>query len=563
MSEDLVGKLLGGKYELQERIGRGGMAEVYRAYHAALDRNVAIKILHPFLGEDPAFKDRFESEARNVARLRHPNIVQVYDFEHDTTRDLYYMVMEYIDGASLRARLLSLEFEGQRLTIPESINITRQLASALAYAHSRGMIHRDIKPGNIMFDSEGRVVLTDFGIARIISGPNMTASGSMVGTPAYMSPEQGLGQSGDNRSDIYSLGIVLYQMVTGTIPYDADTPIAVVLKHVNDPLPPPSGLNPDIPEGLERILYKALAKSPAERYQNVEEMIVHLDDLEAASTLVIPIPGHAEGAQPAGAAVLRRPETGTVGEAEVSPRRAGCLAWLILLLVAIGAMAGGAYLTFTGTLSTYLPFMPEVALVLTDTPSPSATPEITPGPTATQLTSTDDLQATQISLTLEALATMVIRPQTTVANPTPDLTATQAACEFDYEIVGQSPPNGAVYPELTTLTLSITIVNEGKCPLPDDTQLIYVEGFHLQGPEAVEFGHEIQPGGRLDVALALRTPAYNADRSVVSSTWAIVLPDGTRIGRPLTFELRLFDTTPAAPESTSISPAPPVTSSPP
>jgi len=201
VAEELAGKTLS-KYELRERIGRGGMAEVYRAYHAALDRFVAIKILHPFLGEDPEFKERFEREARSVAQLRHPNIVQVYDFDFDPERELYYMVMEYVEGPTLRTRLMELGFDNQCFTIPEAIQIIRPVAAALGYAHSHNMVHRDIN-------------------ARIVSGPAMTTSGSMIGTPAYMSPEQGLGQPGDHRSDIYSLGVVFYQLVTGVLPFQA------------------------------------------------------------------------------------------------------------------------------------------------------------------------------------------------------------------------------------------------------------------------------------------------------------------------------------------------------
>src|SRR5690606_37457656 len=288
VAEELAGKTLS-KYELRERIGRGGMAEVYRAYHAALDRFVAIKILHPFLGEDPEFKERFEREARSVAQLRHPNIVQVYDFDFDPERELYYMVMEYVEGPTLRTRLMELGFDNQCFTIPEAIQIIRPVAAALGYAHSHNMVHRDIKPANIMLDKDGLIVLTDFGIARIVSGPAMTTSGSMIGTPAYMSPEQGLGQPGDHRSDIYSLGVVFYQLVTGVLPFQAETPIAVVLKHVNEPLPSPSEFNPDIPHELERILMMALAKSPDERYQNIGEMLRDLDVFAAAHN--IPLEG--------------------------------------------------------------------------------------------------------------------------------------------------------------------------------------------------------------------------------------------------------------------------------
>lgn len=548
MSEDLVGKTLG-KYELLERIGRGGMAEVYKAYHAALDRHVAIKVLHPFLSEDPAFKERFESEARNVARLRHPNIVQVYDFEHDTVRDLYYMVMEYIDGPTLSARLMALEFQGLRFPIAEAIDITRHLADALAYAHARGMVHRDIKPGNIMFDSDGRVVLTDFGIARIVSGPSMTASGSMVGTPAYMSPEQGLGQPGDHRSDIYSLGVVLYQLVTGTVPFSADTPIAIVLQHVNDPLLPPSSLNPEVPEALERIIYKALAKSPDERYQNVEEMKAHLDDLaSAAAALAAPLeaaPFAIQPAIPVPVAVPERPQEGPAAAEMPSATRGksgACLTWLLVIALSLSAMAFGTYLTLAGLLNSYLPFLPDVEIVLTDTPTPS--------PTAVETASTpaeiplSGAEATAISMTLEALGTLVTTPQP-AAQPTPDLTATLLACDYDYEIVSQTPANGSVYPALTTLTLHLTILNDSRCPLDDDTRLVFAGGSPLGGPEYVEFNRALAPGEQYEIVLGLRTPAYNPDSPAVSSMWVLRLPNGVQVGEPLTFELILFASTPS------------------
>jgi len=551
VSEDLVGKTLG-KYELLERIGRGGMAEVYKAYHAALDRHVAIKVLHPFLSEDPTFKERFESEARNVARLRHPNIVQVYDFEHDADRDLYYMVMEYIDGPTLSARLMALEFQGLKFPIAEAVDIARHLADALAYAHARGMVHRDIKPANIMFDSDGRVVLTDFGIARIVSGPTMTASGSMVGTPAYMSPEQGLGQPGDHRSDIYSLGVVLYQLVTGTVPFSADTPIAIVLRHVNDPLLPPSSLNPEVPEGLERIIYKALAKSPEERYQSVEEMKAHLDDLVGAAVALAasqePAPSAAAPkvipAPLVGPAVVKE-EAKVVSEAPSVPRSRGgaCLSWLLVIALALSAMAFGTYLTLAGLLNSYLPFLPDTGITLTDTPTPSPTPAV-PETTPPAETPLSGLQATEISMTLQALGTLVSTPQVG-ASPTPDLTMTVLACDYDYEIVSQTPANGSAYPALTTLTLRLTIVNDSRCPLDDDTRLIFVEGVQLGGPDFVEFNRPLAPREQYEIVLELRTPAYNPDNPAVSSTWVLKQPDGVQVGEPLTFELVLFASTPS------------------
>lgn len=272
-----------GKYEVIDRIGRGGMAEVYRGYHAALDRYVAIKLLHPFLADDPEFKERFEREARNVARLKHPNIVQVYDFEYDAEGESYYMVMEYINGPTLKDRLFDLSLSGDRLPLGEALRIVKAAAQALAYAHERGMIHRDVKPANLMLDDDGRVVLTDFGIAKILTGAHVTSSGGMVGTPAYMSPEQGLGEAGDERSDIYSLGVILYQLVTGRLPYDAATPLAIILKHVNEPLPRPSEIVPDIPPELEAVICKALAKAPEARYQTAQEFAEALETLETSA----------------------------------------------------------------------------------------------------------------------------------------------------------------------------------------------------------------------------------------------------------------------------------------
>jgi serine/threonine protein kinase len=269
-----------GKYDIIERLGRGGMAEVYKAYQASLDRHVAIKLLHPFLADDPEFKERFEREARNVARLRHPNIVQVYDFEYDIESESYYMVMELIDGLTLKDRLL--EIGDVRLPTAEIVRIMRGAAGALAYAHTRGMIHRDVKPANLMLDSDGRVVLTDFGIAKIVTGNQFTASGGMVGTPAFMAPEQGLGDAGDERSDIYSLGVILFQLATGTLPYDADTPLATILKHLNEPIPSPRERNPDIPTVLESIILKAMQKDPIDRFQKAEDLLQSLDSISEA-----------------------------------------------------------------------------------------------------------------------------------------------------------------------------------------------------------------------------------------------------------------------------------------
>jgi serine/threonine protein kinase len=246
------------------------MAEVYKAYQPGLDRYVAVKVLHGHLADDEDFIGRFEREATAVARLRHPHIVQVYDF--DVESGLYFMVMEYVEGPTLKAELKERSIKGQILTLSEATRIITALADAIDYAHSRGMVHRDLKPANVMFTADGQVVLTDFGIARIVGATRYTMTGAISGTPAYMSPEQGKGERGENPSDIYSLGVVLYEMVTGRVPFDADTPFAIIMKHVNDSLPLPTTVNPDIPKAVERIILKAMSKDPDDRYQKASEM---------------------------------------------------------------------------------------------------------------------------------------------------------------------------------------------------------------------------------------------------------------------------------------------------
>jgi serine/threonine protein kinase len=274
---DFVGKQIG-KYKVESRIGRGAMAEVYKAYHPNLDRYVAIKVLHKVLAEKTDILNRFQREARHVASLSHPNIVQVHDF--DVLGSIYYMVMEYINGRTLKGIIKGLASKGSVVPLQEAVRIASFVGQALDYAHGKEVMHRDVKPGNVMLDKNNRVVLTDFGLARILSGPTFTTTGAIVGTPAYMSPEQGLGKQGDNRSDIYSLGAMLYHLLTGRFPFTGETPIAIVYKHINAPLPSPRTLNPDIPAPLEAVIMKAMQKDPAERYQAADRMVQDLDEVD-------------------------------------------------------------------------------------------------------------------------------------------------------------------------------------------------------------------------------------------------------------------------------------------
>jgi len=273
MSPSLEGQTIG-KYRVLEALGRGGMAQVYRAYHPQLDRYVAIKVLRSDLVEHEEFLARFRREAHAVSGLRHPNIVQVFDF--DTQDDLYYMVMELLEGDTLRAKLNEHRARGERMPLPEIVRILTETLQGLGYAHGEGIIHRDIKPANIMLTKRGQAVLTDFGIAQIVGGTQYTVSGALMGTLSYMAPEQGFKGHCDIRSDIYSLGIVFYEMLTGYTPFDADTPLAILLKHLNDPLPLPSQMDPSLPAALEHVVLKSLSKDPDDRYQSAAEMAAAL-----------------------------------------------------------------------------------------------------------------------------------------------------------------------------------------------------------------------------------------------------------------------------------------------
>jgi serine/threonine protein kinase len=272
---NLIGKTLG-RYHIVDWLGHGGMAAVYKAHHPGLDQYVAIKVLHGHLVEEKDLIMRFKREAAAVARLRHPNIVRVLDF--DVQDEIYYMVMEFIEGPTLRAELEARATRGQLFPLDETLRILGVLVDAINYAHSQGTVHRDLKPANVIFTGGGQVVLTDFGIARMIDAPRHTLTGAIVGTPAYLSPEQGQGKQGDERSDIYSLGVILYEMVTGQVPFEADTPVGIIMKHINETLASPTTISPYVPEVVERIILRAMSKNPDDRYQTAGEMAQALSD---------------------------------------------------------------------------------------------------------------------------------------------------------------------------------------------------------------------------------------------------------------------------------------------
>ena len=602
------------------------MAEVYRGYHPALDRYVAIKLLHPFLSDDPEFKDRFENEARNVAKLKHPNIVQVYDFEYDAESESYYMVMELINGLTLKDRLLELARTHGSFPVGEAVRIVRSAAEALDYAHGRGMIHRDVKPANLMLDEGQRVVLTDFGIAKMVTGAQFTSSGGMVGTPAYMAPEQGLGEQGDERSDLYSLGVILFQFLTGRLPYDAETPLAVVLKHVNEPVPSLLDHAPQASPELDRIVRKALAKDPDERYQSAAEMAEDLALLDESGRPYLladgapilnadapPAPGRSTES-----AEWRRLRT-LVGETgrvpTVTPRPApgapGRLRPRAVLALAAALVAVAAFALFglndgTGRVSgllgltedqpsatqpsatevTATPPAQAIAANTPPTPRRATSPTRTPGPTRTPtpqptetllptgtptLTPSPDVTGTAVALLVEDyFATQA------AASPTPNMTQTLAACDFEYYVVApedfDTPPSRTAFnePRLVrsgeNFTFDLTLMNTGSCAWPSRARLTFNPQLTANPDESVDLrrlqdacdGAELRPGAnfaRQQRSNFFFEPAVDIEETATISftgtapslygcyyaVWDLLYPGSdVPIGRPLVLAIRVW-----------------------
>ncbi len=407
---DLIGQSLG-RYHILEQLGEGGMATVYKAFDTRLERDVAVKIIRVDkfgrLDIDGILK-RFEREAKALARLTHPNIVHVNDYgEHE---GIPYLVMDFLPGGTLKERMRSAVTwqAATRLIIP--------VASALDYAHQNKIIHRDVKPANILLTASGQPMLTDFGIAKILeseAGQTLTGTGVGIGTPEYMAPEQGMGRKVDGRADIYSLGIVFYELVTGRKPYTADTPMAVVFKHISDPLPDPRQFVPNLPENIARVIFKALAKNPDDRYEEMSSFLSALENsmapsdgsplapaaTDASVTLdefEVPQVHPTRNEVPKPAALAHQAKT--VME-NGSPKKPSVMRYWPVGLIGIAILLLGTFLI--GRMATFGATVTQTAIVLaaTDTPTdiptdiPTNTPTEMPAPSPTPLVRQADKMA--------------------------------------------------------------------------------------------------------------------------------------------------------------------------
>jgi len=377
---DWLGRTIG-KVRIDKYLARGGMGEVYLGTHLTLDRPVAVKVMHSFIEEDPGLLQRFQREAKVVAGLRHPNIVQIYDF--DAIDGHPYIVMEYLNGPPLATYLCELHDRNERLPHYQIARFLKELTAALDYAHDQGVIHRDIKPGNIMLHGKAdeftldkplsddvEAVLLDFGLVRIANTTSQSVSGMITGTPAYMSPEQAKGEKTDRRTDIYSLGIILYEMLAGCVPFEADSALSLIYKQINDPPPPIPGISP----ATQKVLDRALAKNPEDRYSTSQKMAADFF-LAIGMTLdakIAPVTVAVETEK--SAAALPEPSTKlnvTTVKLKAAVTRSKRIGLGLLSLVVLLAIAIGAFLIFSKPL---ISFNPTKTASLSTATEPSITP---------------------------------------------------------------------------------------------------------------------------------------------------------------------------------------------
>ena len=374
-----------GRYEIKSELGRGGMATVYRGWDPLFEREVAVKVLPPeLLHADPQFKLRFEREAKIIASLEHPSIVPVYDVGDDNGQP--YFVMRYMGGGSLSDRI-----KANIMNVQDAVKILGQLVGGLDEAHAKGIIHRDLKPSNILFDGKGTPYISDFGIAKLSQGESGNVTGSaIIGTPAYMAPEQAQGTGVDGRTDIYAVGIILYEMLTGHQPYEADTPMAVAFKHITDPVPDIRLVNPGLPSDVDTVIQKAMAKSKDDRFATATDLITSLRAVASGQTLSAGQLTIKESAKESPKTVKGKSEK-TIKAAEKAipevPAKKGLNIWLVIVPVILIALLGGGYFALNASkppVTTEAPTQTEAVVAPTNTiePTTQATEAVVVAPTA-------------------------------------------------------------------------------------------------------------------------------------------------------------------------------------
>jgi tRNA A-37 threonylcarbamoyl transferase component Bud32 len=397
-----------GRYEIKGELGRGGMATVYRAYDPSFEREVAIKVLPRELLHDPQFRDRFRREIKTIASLEHPAIVPVYDVGEED--GVPYFVMRYMPGGSLTQWI-----DKGKFSMEDAARIIERLSSALAYAHKNGLIHRDLKPDNILFDNNGDPFISDFGVAKITdSATNMTGSG-IIGTPAYMSPEQAQGETVDNRSDIYGLGVIIFQMLSGHQPYEATTPMGVAVKHITDPIPEILKANPSLPAEADTIIKTAMAKDPQLRYQTATELAHALTEAAGSKH---------PGTQPGQGRTAAATKVGAAPAAAAT--RGGNRGLLIGGAIALVVLLGAGAVLFGGKMLA---------------PAPTLTPTSVP-PTAIAVTAT--LPPTPAG-TATAVLAPVCAPGVIPQIASPEIGKFTAFCNTGYSVTQFTIPLGATY----------------------------------------------------------------------------------------------------------------------
>lgn len=436
-----------GRYEIRAELGRGGMATVYRAYDPSFDREVAIKVLPRELQHDPQFHERFKREIKTIASLEHPAIVPVYDVGEED--GVPYFVMRYMTGGSLTNWI-----EKGKFSLQDAARIIERVASALAYAHKNGIVHRDLKPDNILFDNTGDPFISDFGVAKFTEAPtNLTGSG-IIGTPAYMSPEQAQGEAVDNRSDIYGLGVIIFQMLSGKQPYNATTPMGVAVKHITEPVPEILKANPNLPEATDTIIKTAMAKNKDNRYPTATALSQAMNQAAFGN---------------------EKKSSSRSGEETSAPgSHVGRLGFVIGAVVVIVIALAAAYFfrnqlfrSFPGAIVAQAPTAAKLisAPVISNTSTATTAPQASA--TSTLLPATATSVPAQTLASTEAAFAQVCQPGLVSVIPTPAVREYRNGCSLKVPYSVITIPQGSTF---TSLSPDLTCVSSG--PLGDKMQII-------------------------------------------------------------------------------------------